>query len=108
MPRTMPARRDRSRLRRAPMVDVAHLMHAADGAVRRAGLRGKELPLHVLGSVFAQRNARKTALLRAVMHEAVFADVEVARTRPAAPVVRQALRNRLLKLIEARVAAPLQ
>ena len=36
-----------SMLRGAPVVDIAHLMHAADGATGRAALFGDELALHV-------------------------------------------------------------
>ena len=49
------------------------------------------------------RNARIPALLAAIVHQPVLADVQVARPRPAPPVVRPPLHNRFLKLVELRV-----
>lgn len=60
------------------MVDVADLVHAADGAVWRAAFRGQIFAFYVSRCVIGQRDARITALLAAIMHQAVFADIEIA------------------------------
>ena len=91
------------RLRSPPVVDVAHLVHATDGAVRRATLLGQELTLHVRPAVLSQWNARIATLWRAVMHQPELADVEITRTRATAPFVRLPFRDAVLKPIEARV-----
>src|SRR5689334_11676789 len=91
-------------LRSAPVVDVADLVHAADGAARAAGLLCQELALYIGGGVLRQRSRGEAALLAAVVHQTVFADVEIASTGAAAPVVGLAVRNRFLKVVEARVA----
>ena len=54
--------------------------------------------------VFLQRNAGMSALLRAVVHEPVFADVQVARACAAAPVVGFAASEIFLEPIQAAVA----
>src|SRR5208282_813683 len=92
-------------LGRAPIVEHGDLLHAGNGAMRRAGFLGMVLVGKVLGRVFLQGDGRKAALLRAIMHQAVFANVEVAAAGAASPVVRDALRNVFLKLMEARVRA---
>src|ERR1700761_9717179 len=93
-------------LRGAPVVDVADLVHAGDGAVGSAALLGEELALHALGGVVGDGDCRIAALLAAVVHQAVFADVEVARACAAAPVVGLAVGDGFLKVVEARVGAP--
>src|SRR5579863_8005804 len=55
-----------------------------------------------LGGIFGERNAGIAALLRAVMDEAVLANVEVARAGAAAPVVFAARGDIVLKRIDAR------
>jgi hypothetical protein len=70
--------RDLPRLRGAPVVDVGDLVDAGDGAVGGAALLGEELALEVFAGVLGERDAGEAALLRAVVDEAVFADVEVA------------------------------
>src|ERR1017187_3774944 len=75
----------------------------AGGALWGAAFRGEEFAFYVGGGVLGQRNAGIAALLRAVVHQAVFADVEVARAGAAAPVVRLARGDCRLEVIEARV-----
>src|ERR1700741_2659100 len=58
--------------------------------------------------VFLQRDAGITALLRAVMHQAVFANVEIARAGPATPLIRPSQGDVVLEGIHAREAALLQ
>src|ERR1700679_2044551 len=77
-------------------------MHAGNGATRRATFLRHKLPLALLVRVLQQRNAGITALLRTVMNQAVFANVQVARAGSAAPVVFQPLGDVLLKLIDPR------
>src|SRR6185437_7831608 len=81
------ARRDGAGLRRAPVIDVADLVNATDRAVGRAAFSGDKLALHVGAGVFRNGHARRSALLRTVVHQPVLADVEIARTGAAAPVV---------------------
>lgn len=63
---------------RPPEVDEGRLVDAGDGAVGCAGFLSKEFAADVGGGVFGQRDARVAALLRAVMDQAVLADVEIA------------------------------
>src|SRR5690606_16894966 len=87
----------------APLVEDARPVHAADRAERRAGLLGVELAADVLARVLRERDARVAALLRAVVHEALLADVEVAGAGAALPVVRLAVDEVVLKPADARV-----
>ena len=73
--------------------------------MRRAGFLRVVLVGKVRGRVLLQRDCRKAALLGAIMHQAVFADVEVPATGAASPAIRDTMRNVPLKLIEARVRA---
>ena len=85
------------------MVDVGNLVDARDGAVGSAGFLGQKFTLHVLTAIFRQRRARPAALLRAVMDQAVFADVDIARAGAAAPIVGLAVHDGFLEMIEARI-----
>src|SRR5208282_2455402 len=85
-----------------------YLVHARYRAMRRARLLGMELAAHIGKRVFLQRNGRIAALLRAVMHQPVLANIEVARSGSTAPLIRTAQRNVVLKGIHAREAAFLQ
>src|SRR5215470_2467777 len=78
-------------------------MDAADGAVRRAPLRRQKLALDVVDRVGLERHPGNAALLRAVMDEAVLADVEVARARAAPPLVRLAVGEPFLEVRNPRV-----
>src|SRR5262245_42142410 len=51
---------------RAPVVQHRHLLDAGDGAEFRAGLFGVKLVFQVFARVLFERDARKSALLRAV------------------------------------------
>src|SRR5579863_5754335 len=88
-------------LRRAPGIEDRNLMHARYGAVRRAGFLGEEFAAQVVASVGFERNAGIAALLRAVMHQPIFANVEIPPARAAAPVVGLALCNVVLKSVNA-------
>src|SRR5262245_52495499 len=78
-------------------------MDAADGAVRRAPLRGEELALDVVDGVRLEGDARNAALLRAVVDEAVLADVEIAGARAAPPVVGLAFGESFLEVCNPRI-----
>ncbi len=92
-------------LRGAPVVDVADLVDAGDGAARGAAFFREELALDVFASVAGEGDARVAALLAAVVDEAVLADVEVACACAAAPVVGLPVGDGFLEVVEAGVAA---
>src|ERR1700733_8330462 len=105
---TRGARRHRRSLRRAPMIDVTHLVHAADRAARRAALLRQKLTLYICGLIPSQRYSGIPALLAAVVHQPVLADVQIPPPRSTTPVVRLPIGDRLLKVIEPRVAPSCQ
>src|SRR5262249_24091100 len=78
-------------------------MHAADRAIRRARLRCREFPPDVLDRVVFERYPWIPALLRTVVYEAVLADVEVAGAGAAAPLIRLAIRQVVLKVANPRI-----
>src|SRR4029077_9735189 len=88
-------------LRRAPGIEDRHLMHARDRAVRSAGFLCHILAADVVHAVLLQRNSGIAALLRAVVHQTVLADVQVTSPRTAAPLVRPSLRDVILETINA-------
>src|SRR5260370_12456876 len=104
--RTRRPRSDRSLLWSTPVVDITHLMHAGDRAVRRAAVLRQELALHIRRLIPRQRNPGIPALLAAIVHQPELADVQIPSTCPAAPVICLPIGNRLLEVIEPRVAPP--
>ncbi len=92
-------------LRGAPVVDVADLVHAADGAVGGTGFLGEELALDDLGGVLRDGDAGIAALLGAVADDAVLIEIEIPRAGAATPVVGLAVGDGFLKVVEARIAA---
>src|SRR5580704_7582837 len=80
-------------------------MHATDGAVRGAGFLCQKFALEIGFGVPSQRDSGEATLLRAVVHQPIFADVEITRPGPAAPVIGLAISDSFLELIEARVVA---
>ena len=87
-------------LRSAPVIHHGHLLHTGNGTEFGTGLFSIELDFHVLAGVFSQRNPRISALLRAIMHQAVFADIQIACTNTPAPVVLTSVGQLVLTLIE--------
>jgi len=77
-------------------------VHAGHGAARGAGFFGKEFAVTLLVGVLHDRNAGIAALLRAIVDQAVFADVEIARAGTAAPIVFLAARDVVLEFVDAR------
>src|SRR5262249_43287409 len=95
----------RRTLRGAPGIEDRDLVHAGDGAVRGAAFFAEVFAADIGHGVGFERNRGESALLRAVVHEPVFADVEVARAGAAAPLVGAALGDVVLKGVHAREAA---
>jgi len=89
-------------LRTAPGIQGRSLMHAGNGAARRATFLRHEFALALLVRIFEQRHAGIPALLRTIMDQAIFADVQVARAGAAPPVVFEAFGDVVLELINAR------
>jgi len=65
----------------------------------------KVFAAQIFGSIFFQRDARIAALLRTPVHEPILADVEVARTGAAPPIVCFALGDIVLESVDARKPA---
>src|SRR5271165_3125776 len=79
------------------------MMYARHCTVRSTALFGEELAANISDRVLLQRYAGIAPLLRAVVHQSVFADVEVTRPSAAAPLVGSAVGNVVLEPVEARV-----
>src|ERR1700758_1803207 len=73
--------------------------------MRRTRFLRQVFPPDIRDRVLLQRHAWIAALLRAVVHQPVFADVEVAGPGAAAPLVWSSLCNIVLERIDAREAA---
>src|SRR5581483_3450427 len=83
-------------------------MHAGNRAMRSAALFGAILAADIVDCVFFKRNTRITALLRTIVHQAVFADIQITRSGAAAPLVRTPLRDVVLKPVDAGEASLFQ
>src|SRR5580765_7838638 len=92
----------------APEIEVRDVVNAGYSAVGRAALFGDVFAANVLDRVFVQRLRRIAALLRAIVHEPVLADIQVARAGAALPLVRPPIRDRILEEVQAREVALLQ
>src|SRR5690242_19338056 len=92
-------------LRGAPRIEDRYLVNTRHRAMRGAGFFAEILAPQVFARVVFQRNRRIAPLLRAVVHQAVFSDVEIPRSGAASPVVRLARRNVVLKRIHPREAS---
>src|SRR6202034_2723486 len=73
--------------------------------MRCAAFFRKIFAAHVVSRVGRQWYTGIATLLRAVVHQAVLANVEIPRSGAAAPVVGQALRNVVLEGVDAGEAA---
>ncbi len=78
-------------------------MNALDRAGGRAPFFGFVFALEIFHRVIFERRAGITTLLRTPVHQPIFADVEVARSRTTAPFVRLPFGDAVLKPIEPRV-----
>src|SRR5262245_50416043 len=83
----------------AQLVNLGDSVHAPDGAERRAGFDLVVFPSQVGGAIALQGNCRMTALLRAPVHQAVLADVEIPGAGAAMPLVGPTEGEILLKAV---------
>src|SRR5579863_9820231 len=92
-------------LRSAPSIEDGNLVNARNGAVRSAAFFGEIFAAHVIARVSCEGHAGIAPLLRAVMHQPVFANVKVASAGTASPRIGQALSDVVLEGIDAGEAA---
>src|SRR5437870_10716148 len=83
----------------APEVDHGDLLYAGDRAAWGAGFAGEELVLEVGRCVLVERDGGVAPLLRTVVDQPVFANVEIAAAGAGAPVVGFAQRESLLAIV---------
>jgi len=76
-------------------------VNARNSATGSAALRGEELALALVRGVSIERNSRMPALLRAIVDETIFADIEVAGSGAAPPVIIEAGGDIALKGVDA-------
>ncbi len=72
--------------------------------MRRATLLGAVFAADIRERILGNGNPRVSPLLRAIVHQPVLADVEISCASPALPVVRYAIGNLVLELVQPRVA----
>src|SRR5437762_1610352 len=77
-------------------------MHARDGAERGASFGFGAFTHDIFARVVFEWNGGEPALLRAVVHEAVFADVEKAPSCWTVPLIRERANRVALETIEMR------
>src|SRR5262245_43875970 len=87
-------------LRVAPVVQDPDLLYARHRAPRPAELIREVFAMPHFRRVLRKRNPRVPALLGAPVHQPVLANVQVTRTRAAAPLMLLAARYAVLKIIE--------
>jgi len=75
-------------------------MNARNSAEWRAALRPRCFALDIVPSVLIEWNAGPPALLRTVMHQTLFADIQEPAASAAVPVVWQTASDILLKMVE--------
>src|SRR5665213_571470 len=88
------------RLLAAPEIEVRDVVHTAYRTVGCAGLFGEIFAVQISLAVLVQRFRRIAALLRAIVHQPVLANVHVARSCTALPIVRLPLRDGVLEITE--------
>ena len=76
--------------------------------MRGTGFFGQILAAEIVHGVFFKRDRRVTALLRTIVHQPILADVQITRAGAAAPLIRLALRDVVLKCIDASETAFLE
>src|SRR5579863_6666787 len=92
-------------LRSAPSIEDGNLVDARNGAMRSAALFGEIFTAHVIARVSCEWHARIAALLRAVMHQPILTNVEVAGAGTASPRIGQTLSDVVLEGVDAGEAA---
>jgi len=88
----------------SPVIYDRNLLDATNCAGWSTGLSGQIFTPHVLFRVVLQRYGGVAALLRAIMNEAILANVEITRARAASPVIRITTRKILLEPVQSRVS----
>src|SRR5689334_8208069 len=91
-------------LRPAPEVDERCLMHAGDGAIRRACFWGQKFAANDGDGVALEGCTGITTLLGAMVLQPVLTYREVTGASATAPVIRVAQRNVVLVRVEAGIA----
>ena len=86
----------------AEEIQIGNLVNARDGAKGSARFLGNVFALNVFHRVGFERFGGETALLRAIVDQAVFAYVQIARTSAATPIARFAIGDIFLEVVEAR------
>src|SRR6185437_7608483 len=76
--------------------------NAGNGATRSAAFFRQVFALPLFLGVFGERDAGVPALLRAIVDQAILANIEVTRPRAAAPVILSPCRDIVLKTVHAR------
>lgn len=69
------------------LVKKGYTLNTKNRAVRSASLGNLGLPFNIIPRVLGKRDGRPAALRQAVMNQAIFADVKVAASGGAMPVV---------------------
>ena len=88
-------------LRMAPVVKQGNVLHALNGAARRARLERAIFTLKMLRGVLFQRNARVPPLLGTIVNQTVFAHVKVAAAGTTTPFARNPAGNIFLMSVKA-------
>lgn len=86
-----------------PIVEEGYVLHAGDRAKGRAGLASVIFMPHVLPGVLLKGDGRVTALLRAVVDQAVLTDVQIAAAGAATPLPWNSTGDILLEPVEAGI-----
>src|SRR5579883_3647004 len=84
----------------AEFIEHRSLMNARDRAKRRASFGLAALSKRILARITLQRNARTPSLLRAVMHQPIFADIEKSSAGRTMPSIRSTAHDVALKGIK--------
>src|SRR5260370_18326083 len=71
----------------SPAIDDRSLVDTGNGAVGGARFFGQVFAANVSGAVLFQRNARITALLRAIMDQAILAHIQISASGAAPPPI---------------------
>src|SRR5262249_10285537 len=98
-------RRSGQGLRVAPEIDHRNLVDAGDRAAGSALFLSPVSQADVIDRVLLERDTRISALLGAVVDQAVLADVDIASAGAAFPLVRLSVGDIALEVIDAAVGA---
>src|SRR5579872_4975498 len=90
------------RLRSAEEIEVGDVVNTGDRAERSAGLCGEVFAANIFHCVVCQGLGGVAALLRAVMHQAVLADIKIPGSGAATPIAGAAIGDGILEKAEPR------